>query len=260
MDAIRRHFDPIAALVDNNVVITYGLAASDFMRLVSHFSKLSQYGLVLVDRRNSKFRFLVFKEIVIGVYTGFRETMEEMGLSFAFDFQLKDLSKLDDCESMSKWVTLKDLDKLKAESLARSINTILKMSRLEGVLGPRAIEVIRDLMWETNAFEPLHAANIIARANLANMDLYSLTSDLRNIGVDLRHMANSKNRVLFRKKSRMTLMDCARFLFSEDNYCEAESSKLSRSLGIPENKLSSHFRGYLIVDEEYVKRLFEASN
>jgi hypothetical protein len=69
-------------------------------------------------------------------------------------------------------------------------------------------------------------------------------------------MAETTNRILTRKRRlRITLMDCARFLFKSGNYFECEALKLARVLNISADKLSSHFRGYLIVEDDYLKKL-----
>jgi len=90
VDPIKRHFDPIVSLVDDNLVVVYGLAANDLMRLRSHLANLNQYGLIMVDRDNDRFRFLKFKQSVVAIYPGFKEVAEVLGLSVGFDFELRE--------------------------------------------------------------------------------------------------------------------------------------------------------------------------
>lgn len=259
--SIRMHFDPIGMIVDSGeIVVAYGMATSDLLRLKSSLSDLNRCGLILVNRKNDRFRFLVFREMVVAIYPGFKEAIEGIGLICGYDFQLKDIAKLGDYQQLSKWITLKETERLDAENRARAIGSLIERSRLHGVLGPRAIEIIRDLMWATNVFEPLHALTVIAKTIPSQIDVVSLRNDLRKIGADLIDSTHSTNRFLARRRSNITLMDCARFLFTSGNYYfESKSSELSKTLGMPTHKLPSHFRGYLIVDDTYVNKLIEAS-
>lgn len=260
VDPIRKHFDPIASIVDSDIIVAHGLAVPDLMRLKNHLADLNQCGLILVDRDVNKFRFLRFEETVLGVYPNFKEAAEDLGLTIGFDFQLKDIPKKEDFEALSKWVTLKSVERYQAENLAKSTTLLLENSRLLRVLGSKAIKVIRDLMWESNAFEPLHAISVLAKVTLENKDISGMIKDLRNIGADLRYITGSTNRILFRRKPNITIMDCAKFLFSEGNYIEKELSDTANILRKPVEKLSSHFRGYLIVGEDYVNNLFESGS
>lgn len=259
--SIRMHFDPIGMIVDSGeIVVAYGMATSDLLRLKSSLPDLNRCGLILVNRKNDHFRFLVFKEIVVGIYPGFKEAIEEIGLVCGYDFQLKDIAKLGDCRQLSKWITLKESERLDAENRARAIGSLIEKSRLRRVLGSRAIEIIEDLMWTTNVFEPLHAITVIAKTAPLEIEIASLRNDLRKIGADLVDMTHSTNRILNRRRSNVTLMDCAEFLFQKSNYYfESKSSELSKTIGMPIHKLPSHFRGYLIVDDDYLDSLLQAS-
>jgi hypothetical protein len=257
VDPIRKHFDPIASIVDNDIIIAHGLATPDLMRVKSHLADLNQCGLLLVDRNADRFRFLRFEETIVGIYPGFKEATEGLGITVGFDFQLKDIPKGDDYEAFSKWITLKGSERLQAESLQKSTTSTLENSRLRRVLGPKAIEVVRNLMWESDVFESLHAISILAKVALENREISVVIDDLRKIGADLRHMADSTDRILFRRKPSVTLMDCAKFLFQKDNYVEVGSVQAASILQMPIEKLSSHLRGYLIVDEDYVNNLFK---
>jgi hypothetical protein len=256
VDPIQKHMDPTAVLVDDGIVIAYGLAANDFIRLKGHFPQINKCGLLLVDRNDEKFRFLKFDEIVVIIYPGFRETLDSIGLTFGYDLKIEDISKRSDCIDMSRWLTLSDSEKLQADQAARTLTSALGKSRLLTVLGPKAIDVVEDLMWESSVFEPLHAATILAKAEPLKVDFSSLRENLKRTGADLRSMAESSNRILARKRRlKITLMDCAKFLFKPDNYFECQASKLARVLNVSADKLSSHFRGYLIVDDDYLKKL-----
>jgi len=260
VDPIQKHLDPIAVLGEDGVFVAYGLAANDFLRLKAFFSDLNKYGLILVDRKDGNFRFLFFNEVVVIIYPGFKEAIDAAGLSFGADFELKSISKMRDCEDMSKWITLGESERLQAENAAREINSSLRNSRLETLLGPRGVGVVEDLMWESSVFEPLHAVTIMAKSGSTKIDILSMRENLRKIGMDIRQMTGSTNRMLARRrKSRATLMDCAKILFPISNYFEAGLSQLSRTLGIQTDKLSSHFRGYLVKDEDYLQKLVEAS-
>jgi hypothetical protein len=255
VDPIRKHFDPIAAIMGDDIILAHGLAAIDLMRLKSHLAELNKCGLILVDRKDTIFRFLKFDKLVIGINTGFREAIESTGLSIGFDFELKDIAKKLDCDDLSTWVTLKHTEKLKAESTAKSTKALLENSRLPEVLGAEWIRIIQDLMWETAAFEPLHAIVIMLKASLKNEEISTIINNLRDISADLRYLSTS-TRILYRQKSRTTLMDCANLLFGKDNYFEVEASEASKALDKPIDRLSSHFRGYLMVDEDYLEKLF----
>ena len=258
---IKMHLDPTALIVGNReIIVAYGMATSDLLRLKKALSDLNKFGLVLVDKKNDRFRFLVFGDVAIGIFPGFKEVTDEIGLPCSYDFQLKDISKLGDYRQLSKWITLKASERLDAENRVRVISSLLEKTRLWKVLGPSAIEIVEDLMWATDVFEPLHALTVIAKTTPLQIDISSLRNDLRKIGADLRLISDSGNRILERRKSKLTLMDCAKFLFTTSNYYfESKSSELSKFLGMPVHKLPSHFRGYLIVDDNYVKELKEAS-
>lgn len=255
---IKMHFDPVAMIVDNReIVVAYGLATIDLLRLKNCLPDLNKCGLLLVGRKNTLFRFVVFKEVVVGIFPGFKELTDEIGLSCAYDFQLKDISKLGDYQQLSRWITLKETERLDAENRARVISSTFEKSRLRIVLGLKAIEIIENLMWATNVFEPLHAITILAKTKPLPLEITTLRENLRGTGLDLWYSSES-TKILLRKKTNITLMDCAKSLFSgSDYYFEAESSELSGTLGIPIDRLSSHFRGYLIVDDDYVNKLFD---
>ena len=259
--SIRMHFDPIGMILDSgDIVVAYGMATSDLLRLKSNLSNLNKCGLILVDRKNDRFRFLVFEEIVVAIYPGFKEAIEEIGLVCGYDFQLGDIAKLGDYQQLSKWITLKETERENARVRARAISSLIEENRLPKVRGRGAIEIIRDFMWATNAFEPLHALTVIAKTAPSQIDVVSLRNDLRKIGADLRDSTHSTNRFLTRRRSSVTLMDCAKFLFISGNYYfESKSSELSKTLGMPVHILPSHFRGYLIVNDDYVNKLIETS-
>lgn len=258
VDPIKRHFDPIVVVSGNDLIVAHGLASSDLMRLKGSLSEFNQSGLLLVDRKNDRFRFLRFEEIVVAIYPGFREAAEAVRLSVGFDFQLKDIAKINDCASMSKWITLKGFEKISAENAAKAIVPMLENSRLPKVVGPRWWDVIQNLMWEASVFEPLHAVVLLCRTTSENIEISSVIDKLRAMGADLQFMSNSTDRILRRRKSKMTLMDCASLLFPKDNYFEVELSEAAKVLNMPADRLSSHFRGYLIVTDEYVRNLFAA--
>ncbi len=257
VDPIRKHFDPIASIAGNEIIVAHGLATNDLMRLKSHLTNLNNYGLLLVDRRNNNLRFLKFDKTVTGIYPSFREAAETLGLSIGFDFQLTDISLKNDYGDLSRWITLRGEERLRAEDLRRAILSRLETSTLPQLLGSQAIDVVEELMWESHVFEPLHAITIMAKASLKNDDLSVVINNLRSIRADLPFMAASEKRILHRKKSNITLMDCAKFLFTGNNYVERDMSEIAKILEMPIDRLSSHFRGYLIVDDEYVRRLFE---
>lgn len=260
VDPIRKHFDPIASVVGNDIIVAHGLATNDLMRLKSHLSILNDHGLLLVDRRSDTLRFLRFDKTVIGVYPGFREAYEALGRSIGFDFQITNVSLKNDYKDLSKWVTLKGEERLRAEDQRRTILDRLENSRLMQVLGPQAIDVIEELMWESHVFEPLHAIIIMAKASLKSDDLPTVIYNLRSMKANLHFMAASEKRILQRKKSNITIMDCAKFLFNSSNYIEREMSDVAKILEMPIDRLSSHFRGYLIVNDDYVRSLFETGS
>ncbi len=68
-------------------------------------------------------------------------------------------------------------------------------------------------MWEASVFEPLHAVVFLCKATSQNIEISDVIDELRKMGGDLQFMSNSTVRILRRKKSKMTLMDCARLLF-----------------------------------------------
>jgi hypothetical protein len=260
VDPIPRHLDPTAVIGEDSVFTAHGLAANDMLRLKSYFPEMNKYGLILVDRKDDIFRFLHFNEVVVIIYPGFRMAIEEIGLSFGADLRLEDISKMSDCEDMSKWITLSASERLGAENVARAINLKLRASKVGSLLGPSGMRVIDNLMWESSVFEPLHAVTLLAKSEPLKIDVRSLQENLKRIGMDVRQMSGSTDRMLARRrKSGATLMDCAKMLFSSKNYFEAGLSEISKTLGIQSDKLSGHFRGYLRVDEEYVKKLVEAS-
>ena len=61
------------------------------MRLKGTLPELNQSGLLLVDRKKDRFRFLRFEEVVVAIYPGFKEAAEAVRLSVGYDFQLKDI-------------------------------------------------------------------------------------------------------------------------------------------------------------------------
>jgi hypothetical protein len=261
VDPIPRHLDPTAVIGEDSVFTAYGLAANDLLRLKSYFREMNKYGLILVDRKDDAFRFLYFSEVVVIIYPGFRLAIEEIGLSFGADLRLEDISKMNDCEDMSKWITLSASERLGAENVARTINLKLRSSKVETLLGPSGMRVIDSLMWESSVFEPLHAITLLAKSEPLRIDIQSLQENLKGMGMDVRQMSGSTDRMLARRrKSRATLMDCAKMLFSSENYFEARAMEVSKALGIQVNELSGHFRGYLVRDDEYLKKLVEASH
>ena len=74
-------------------------------------------------------------------------------------------------------------------------------------------------------------------------------------GADMRYMA-AYARILDRNKKSITLMDCAKFLFDDNTYFEVKDTDASEIVDLPIDRLASHFRGYLVKDEEYVNKLF----
>jgi len=253
---IRMHFDPIVMTTGyEEIVVAYGMATTDLIRIKTKLPNLNDYGLILVQRKDDIFRFLKIDELLICIYPGFKKASDDIGLSCAYDFKLQSISKLRDYEQLSRWVTLKGLERADAENRARVTRSLLEKTRIVDLLGPNAIETIIDLMWSTSSFEPLHAITIIATTKRLQLDFPTLREKLRKIGTDLRYVLDSENRVLIRRKSNVTLMDCAKFLFQNSNYFEVSKRKLSRSLGISKSKLSSHLRGYLVVDDEYINKL-----
>lgn len=258
---IAMHFDPIAFVDDNGaIVVAYGMAAIDLLRIKKTLPNLNKCGLLLVARRNQHYCFATFREIIVGIFSGFKEVNDEMGLSCAYDLQLKDISKLGDYRQLSRWITLKETERFDAENRVRVISSLIRKSRLENVLGTKATEIIEDLMWASDVFESLHALAVLAKTEPFHVEISSLRTNLRNMGVDLRYMSHSNGRILVRRKSNVTLMDCARLLLPKDDYYfEVESSHLCEILNMSIDKLPSHFRGYLMVDDNYVERLRKAS-
>jgi len=254
------HFDPIALVTaKNEVVVAYGLAAIDLLRLKSDLHSLNQCGFLLVDRKNDHYRFLVFDEIVVCIFPGFKEVVDETGLTCGFDFQLGDISKVIDYHMLSRWVTLKDTERLEAENRWKLASSTIQKTRVGTILGPESLRIIADLMWVTHAFEPLHAITIVAKTEPLSLEISSLENSLSMIRASLRYVPDSTNRILNRRKSTTTLMDCAEHLFPGNNYFEVETSELSETIGMPIHKLPSHFRGYLIRNDNYVNRLRRAS-
>ncbi len=131
VDPIKRHFDPIVAVSGNDLIVAHGLATSDLMRLKGTLPELNQSRLLLVDRKKDRFRFLRFEEVVVAIYPGFKEAAEAVRLSVGYDFQLKDIEKINDCASLSRWVTLKSFEKISA---ANAANAILPMRKIQDCL------------------------------------------------------------------------------------------------------------------------------
>ena len=257
---LKMHFDPIAMITTKNeVVAAYGLAAIDLLRLKSDLHNLNKYGFLLVDRKDDHYRFLVFDEIVVCIFPGFKEVVDETGLTCGFDFQLKDISKTTDYYWLSRWITLKETERLEAENRWKLASSRLQKTRVGAVLGPESMRIIVDLMWVTDTFEPLHAIAILGKTDPLSLEISSLENSLSTIKAGLRYVPGSNNRILNRSKSTITLMDCAEYLFPGNDYFEVETSELSKILGMPAYKLPSHFRGYLIVDDDYVNRLRRAT-
>ena len=255
---IEMHLDPTAIVSENgNVVIAYGLSTSDLLRVKSSLPNLNQLGLLMLKKLNGHYGFLIFNKMLVCIHPGFRQAISQIGLNCGYDFCLHDLTAPNDLEQLSRWITLKDKVRAEARNAAYHIRSKLIDTRIDDVLRYDAVEVLEDLAWATPAFEPLHALTLISKTDTPlKSDFWSLKETLSKHKADLRFVRGNRW-ILVRKRKSVTLMDIAHHIFSSNHYFEVKEDNLARALAMPASKISSHLRGYLVIDDAYIKRIYD---
>lgn len=252
---IELHLDPtvIVSQRENAAIVAYGVSTSDLLRVKSFLPNLNNLGLMLLKKLDSRYGFLLFDEMLVCIHPGFQSAIKQMNLHCGFDFRLEDLTGWNDLLELSRWITLKEEDRVRARKIGYDWVSGLVTNKVSSVLGSGAAEVLIDLVWATSAFEPAHALTFIAKGKLAS------GSNIRRPGTLQRHGATlhwvGERQLLLRKRKSLTLIDVACYIFSPEHYFEVEEADLARALNMPTNRISSHLRGYLVVDEAYVRRI-----
>lgn len=255
---IEMHLDPTAIVSDDgNIVVAYGVSTGDLLRIKNALPNLNKLGLLMLKKLNGNYGFLVFDKMIVCMHPGFQLALNQIGLVCASDFSLSDFTEAEDLEQFSKWITLEGKIRAEARNTAHRARMDLTRTRLGRLLGSYAWEIIGDLAWATASFEPLHALTLLAKSSTPiNLNIYSLQETLRKHNADLRFLGGN-SWILARKKKRVTLMDVARYIFPPNHYFEVKEDNLARVLGMPKSKVSSHLRGYIVVDDAYVKRIYD---
>lgn len=255
---IRMHLDPTAIVLENgNVIVAYGVVNTDLLRIKSALPNLNELGLLMLQRLNGSYGFLAFEKMIVCVHPGFQLALDRIGLACGSDFNLSNFTEAEDLEQLSRWITLEGKVRTEARKTAVSIRTNLLRTRLGNLLGPYAWEIIEDLAWATASFEPLHALTFLAKNSVPiDVDIYSLRETLSKHKASLRFLGGNRW-ILTREKKTLTLMNIAPYIFPSNHYFEVKEDNLARVLGMPTNKVSSHLRGYLVVDDAYVKRIHD---
>lgn len=256
--SIGMHLDPTAIVLENgSVVVAYGVATSDLLRIKNALPNLNDLGLLMLQKLNDSYGFLAFEKMIVCIHPGFQLALDRIGLVCGSDFNLSDFTEAEDLEQLSRWITLKGKVRAQARNMAVSIRSDLLRTRLGNLLGPYAWEIVEDLAWATAPFEPLHASTFLAKNSVPiDVNIYSLQETLSKHKAHLRFLRGNRW-ILSRKKKSVTLMDVARYIFPPNHYFEVKEDNLVRALGMPTSKVSSHLRGYLVVDDAYVKRIYD---
>lgn len=260
VDRLSEHFDPAALILEDqkSVLVTYGVAAGGLRRLRTYLSELNKCGLMIVGNfeHEEAYEFLVFDEMLVCTYRGFKEALEELGTSLGYDTEIEEWNKLWAFESLADWVTLDGNTRRKAKKAIDYIKVRLLSDKVVRILGPDADDVLADLTYYIDSFEAQHAIAFIAKGELSVKDIYMLKDLLAKHDFNLKLIGDGRW-VLERKSRKITLIDAVETIFAPKHYFKVTIDKLAKFLGFPPHKVHSHLRGYSIKDEEYVKGLMQ---